>query len=115
MHIIDLPPPDLAARANQYVARTDGLHLSHVTQDILATMDPAKYGETSRDDAKWGNFLAGLIWEGVLEIAWVDREAQIRSELIRPGEVTVDGIIGTPDAYDTAIGQPEEYKATKKS
>jgi hypothetical protein len=115
MQIIELPPPDLAARANQYVVRTDGLHLSNVTQDMLATMDPARYGTVGRDDAKWGNFLAGLIWERVLEIAWVDRETQIRPELIRPGEVTVDGVIGTPDAYDTAIGQPEEYKATKKS
>ena len=109
-----LPPLDIEPRVNQYVERTPGLHLSTITTDIMVGLEPDKYGK-GNDPRKWGNFMAGLVFERVLEIAWLDRECQFRSELIRPGEIMVDGVIGTPDAYDTAKFRPEEYKCTKKS
>jgi hypothetical protein len=111
-----LPPLNIAARSNQYVDRSDGLHLSRITHDILCKMDPERY-----DDREGGpnymNFYAGLIFERALELAWLDKEftSGQRPELIRPGEVTRDGVIGTPDAFDTKLFRPEEYKCTKKS
>jgi len=61
------------------------------------------------------NFLMGLIFERALEMAWMDREREVRPELVRIGEVQVDGVIGTVDAFDTRLGHPEEYKCTKMS
>lgn len=115
MILTPLPTPDLRVRADQYTERSSGLHLSHITQDILVGMDPEKYGDKDDSDQKWMNFIMGLIFERVLAMAWLDRERAVRPELIRPGEVTLDGVTGTPDAYDCLIGQPEEYKCTKKS
>lgn len=110
-----LPPPDIVSRVGQYTERTVGLHLSQITNDILVSLDPDRYGRDG--DAKWMNFMAGLLFERVIEMAWLDREVKggHRPGLIRPGEVKLDGIIGTPDAYDTVSGRPEEYKCTKKS
>lgn len=115
-----LPPMDIAVRARQYTERTEGLHLSHITNDILIGLDPDRYGERLGETAtnqKWMNFLAGLLFERSLELAWLDKEITggYRPELIRPGEVRRDGVIGTPDAYDTRLGRPEEYKCTKKT
>lgn len=111
-----LPPLDIEPRVNQYAERTEGLHLSQITNDLMIGLDPQRYGQNDRNqNTKWMNFLAGLIFERVLEEAWLSKEMQYRPELVRPGELTVEGIIGTPDAYDTAIFRPEEYKCTKKS
>jgi len=117
-----LPPLDIRSRAQQYTERTEGLHLSQITGDILIGMDPKKYGRDEVDDGKWMNFLIGLIFERALELAWLDKELDgFRPGLIRPGEITwtdpISGkkIYGTPDAFDTVLGRPEEYKCTKKS
>lgn len=112
-----LPPLNIQKRVTQYTPRSEGpgiLHLSTITADILIGMDPERYGE-KEGGAKWMNFWAGLLFERVLEMAWVDKEMEERPELIRPGEVTLGGITGTPDAYDTKMFRPEEYKFTKKS
>jgi hypothetical protein len=79
-------------------------------------MDPDRYDERE-GGPKYMNFYAGLIFERALELAWLDKELTSgqRPELIRPGEVVRDGIIGTPDAFDTKKFRPEEYKCTKKS
>lgn len=133
-----MPPIDIRSRAGQYVERTDGLHFSQIMNDILVTLEPDRYGQGN--EGKWMNFLVGLIFERALELAWLDREIEgnYRPELIRPGEVTYDGvfdcllphcevcggigkkgiryrILGTPDAYDTYLARPEEYKCSKKS
>lgn len=117
-----LPPIDIRSRAMQYTERTEGLHLSQITGDILIGMDPKKYGREDEDDGMWMNFLLGLIYERALELAWLDKELEgHRPGLIRPGEIVwVDpisgkNIYGTPDAFDTIKGRPEEYKFTKKS
>lgn len=116
MKITILPPLDLEVRANQYTERSGGLHLSQITQDIMVTSDPDRYGQ-DQGGAKWMNFIMGLVFERALERAWLDREltGSYRPGLIRPGEVTKDGITGTPDAYDFIAGEPEEFKCTKKS
>lgn len=114
MILTPMQPLDLTIRADQYSERSDGLHLSRVTHDILCGLDPERYDDRE-GGPNWMNFIMGLVFERVLEMAWLDRESQVRPELIRPGEVHLDGIIGTPDAYDTLLGRPEEAKCTKKS
>ncbi len=119
-----LPPLDIRSRAGQYTERSAGLHLSQITGDILLTLDPEKYRtKEGPDEGKWMNFLTGLIFERALELAWLDKEFEgnFRPGLIRPGEFKLDGVIGTPDAFDTdyhvlgEVGRPEEYKCTKNS
>lgn len=111
-----LPPIDIRSRSQQYTERTDTLHLSQITNDILITGDPDRY-DREVDNGKWMNFLVGLIFERAIELAWMDKEIEgnYRPGLIRPGEVVLDGITGTPDAYDTTPGRPLEFKCTKKS
>ena len=65
---IALPPIDIRSRAMQYTERSEGLHLSQITGDILIGMDPKKYGREDEDDGMWMNFLLGLIYERALEI-----------------------------------------------
>lgn len=110
-----LPALNLEPRVNQYVERTEGLHLSTIILDLLLNLEPERYGKRTHDNIRWMNFYMGLLFERVLEEAWVAKEMSFREELIRPGELTVDGVIMTPDAYDTAKRRPEEYKCTKKS
>lgn len=114
MILTELKPPDLTALTTQYTERTEGLHLSRITHDILCNIDPKRYTERE-GGPNYMNFLMGLMYERALEMAWMDMERRTRPGLIRPGELMLDGIIGTPDAYDTYVGVPEEYKCTKKS
>ena len=117
MLLTPLPPLDIRSRAGQYTERTAGLHVSQIIGDLLVSMDPDTYGKNDANEGKWMNFLAGLVFERALELAWLDKEIEDnhRPELVRPGEVERDGILGTPDAFDTRLGRPEEYKCTKKS
>lgn len=110
-----LPPLDIRPRAQQHVERSEGLHLSTITQDMLITLNPDKY-DREKDEGAYLNFLAGIIYEQALSNAWLDIELKgHRPGLIRPGEVTRDLIIGTPDAFDWILGRPCEFKFTKHS
>lgn len=122
-----LPPFDLRSRSQQYTERTPDtpgwVHFSTILNDLLIKKDPTRYSDEGRhDDVKWMNFMMGLVLERALELAWLDREMEVRPELIRPGELRCpinedgsSGIIITPDAFDTGLGRPEEYKLTKMS
>lgn len=63
----------------------------------------------------------GFMWEDVLTRVFKDRMAKIRhSFIIRPGEIELDGIVGTPDGLGPdPLGIQhlvlEEYKATWRS
>lgn len=109
-----LPPLDLSIRCEQYTERSPGLHQSRILHHVLQSYDPERFGQKEGTPA-YANFMMGLIFERALEMAWVSREFQVRPELIRPGEIIRDGIIVTPDGYDTHHGRPEEYKFTKMS
>lgn len=122
-----LPPFDLRSRSQQYTERTldtpGWVHFSTIMNDILQRKDPERYSDEGRpDNIKYMNWMMGLVLERALELAWLDREMEIRPELIRPGELRYpvvedgsSGIIITPDAFDTKLGRPEEYKFTKKT
>lgn len=115
-----LPPFDLRSRSQQYTERTPdsagAIHLSTIINDILMCKDPARYSDDGRNpNIMYMNWMMGLVFERALELAWLDREMEIRPELIRPGECRLDRVICTPDAFDTALGRPEEYKFTKKT
>lgn len=117
-----LPPMDIRSRSQQYTERTAGVHFSDIMQDLLVSMDPETYGRNEEgdivDEGKWLNFLIGLIFERAIEMAWMDREleGQYRPGLVRPGELwTPEGVIITPDMFDTELNRPVEFKCSKKS
>lgn len=90
--------------------RSDTLHLSDVINSIMQTLNMEQYPE-SDDATREGYFEQGFIWERLLSRAFADRVGT------RPGEITLDGITGSPDAllYTEAGLIVEEYKCTKAS
>lgn len=109
-----LPPLNIQDRVEQYTERSPGLHLSQITGDILIGLDPDRYGEKGGGPA-WMNFWAGLLFERIIERAWISKEMEQDTDIIRPGEVNLDGVCGTPDAWRLSRGRPAEFKCTKKS
>lgn len=100
--------------------RTKGLHVSQIIKSICAELDPKRFAHT--DDLPWALFETGFTFERVLEMAFAARLPQI----FRPGEITLDGVIMSPDGIDPdgstfsfrMSGEPsvlEEYKFTKMS
>ena len=87
------------------VKRTEGIHVSDLIRGIEK--------ELFKPDTVYGNELfaqLGFIWERALEIAWRDLLG------VRPDEIIVDGVIGSPDGVvinDKVV--LNEYKCTWKS
>jgi len=65
-------------------------------------------GEREIDDATRMQFEKGWLWEVALSRAFGEKAAK------RPGELELDGIVGSPDGV-TDDGVIEEYKCTAKS
>lgn len=108
---------DLVSVNPDSVTRSPGLHVTDIISDIMAKIDPKRYGgERDTTDAEnWQE--AGFLWESILTDALRSKIAYSETRL-RPGELTKDGIVGSPDAV--AIDDPttlvvEEYKCTWKS
>jgi len=122
---------DLALANPDSLARTPGCHVTQVIYDgIMPAVDPLKWraGRPAMDTANSENWQeAGFIWEDTLSAIFAARAVQRADTAIgrlRPGELTRDGIIGSPDAIvynlddypDVAPGGVlEEYKCTWKS
>lgn len=70
--------------------RTPGLHLSQIIRSILQSVEPGKYPSGPVNTLYTD---PGFTFERVLETAWASRQAGV----FRPGEVTRDGIICSPD------------------
>ncbi len=90
--------------------RTPGLHLSDIIHDLMATIGVGpQYGEI--DDKTRLMFEKGYIWEEVLSRAYAARA------LVRPDEITLDGIACSPDAlaFTDTHTVVEEYKCTALS
>lgn len=127
MQILPLPTfsvRDLVAANADSAARTPGLHVTDIIAVIMAAVDPAKArrNQTAFTQTELENYQElGFLWEDLLSKVFARRAAD-RSEdgavRWRPGEVTKDGIIGSPDgvvAYTTGAIVGEEYKCTWKS
>lgn len=96
------------------VPRTPGIHVS----DLIRRVAVRTFGltDSAPDDAvesarRFMEFEKGLLWEDALSLAFGSRLAS------RPGELELDGIMGTPDGVAVLAGilTVEEYKATTYS
>lgn len=79
--------------------RSDTLHLSTIYKDMEETMfqNRVRKGEVTEDELAWYG-AGGFLWEHVYGMA--HREALEREDLVRPGEMYLDGITGSPDLVD---------------
>lgn len=98
--------------------RTPAIHLSSIIKDMMLTsgINRAGNGPQSSPSEQHLIFEKGFLWERMIEVALqgqmeVDQLAN-PSDLIRPGEVCMDGIYMTPDAINVRLGHVEEWKAT---
>lgn len=121
MQLTPLPPitlRDLAAVNEASVTRTPGCHVTDIVREIMIGIDPKRYARTYDAGASENWQEAGFIWEELLSRLFAQRIEETATRF-RPGEVTRDDIIGSPDAVciedngETLI--VEEYKATWKS
>ena len=85
----------------------DRLHLSDIYSDLENILFPRTGPSGDMNNPLWAE--VGFLWERVLGTALKEHIGQ------RPGEVELDGIVGSPDGYDPAIGVLYEYKCTWKS
>ena len=92
--------------------RSEGLHLSDILEDIQQTLDPRDYDSEGRDWELYRKL--GFIWERALKDSSL-KAAYEKGDLIDPGEITVDGIIMSPDGLNLDDGANEEWKLTWKS
>jgi hypothetical protein len=89
--------------------RSGGLHLGQVMDSIAEVLFPSPN--------KWEGEAAmtvGFLWENILA-ATILKSLVDKGLLVRPGEVTVDGIAMTPDGWDSENRILHEYKCTWKS
>lgn len=122
--ITALPPVSLRDLATANLASTGRSEGCHVTQIVDAIM--REYGGRSRpkdfeqlDSENWQE--AGFVWEEILSRTFAERQRQGNDGTVerwRPGEITKDSIIGSPDGI--ALGPDgsmwlEEYKCTWKT
>lgn len=114
--------------------RSDGVHLTHITKDMLVTAGITRKSRTPfTDEQQHLLFQQGFLWERMVadyiatpenkQIEWdrfasnhirvqTDLDAQENASLVRPGECQMDGIWMTPDAINTTHWHLEEWKAT---
>ena len=70
--------------------RSGGLHLTDITRDMYLTILHGR--DNSTDNNLWAE--PGYLWEELLEWAYAKRNPH------RIGEITLDGITGSPDGMD---------------
>ncbi len=99
--------------------RTPGLHVSDITTAILAELAPDVYAKDYHpaDSANWQQ--TGFLWETIIGAALGQHAVSAPDQTrFRPGELTKDGIICSPDSVliepDGGLVN-EEFKATWKS
>jgi len=83
------------------LTRSGGLHLTPIIKDIEQTIKPRDLWCTDEELAFFG--AGGFMWERVYSEAM--RDSLLGDELlVRPGEVTLDGITGSPDLLRISSG-----------
>ena len=83
--------------------RSPGLHVSQIYSDL----EDILFAPRKTDNPLWSQL--GFVWEILLESAFK------KALGIRPGEYTLDGIIGSPDGVNYRDGYIEELKVSWKS
>lgn len=107
-----LGPADEAFQLGDlHMARSPGLHLSTIYQDIELTIG-AQNSELSERDLEFYR-AGGFLWERVMSAALV---ASLQTDdIVRPGEFERDGITGSPDLLDLRTMHIHETKCTWRS
>lgn len=99
---------ELIVSPEQTAVRTEGYHVSGIIRKLYASIKPP---DSTFTEAHLSRFaLLGRLFEYLLALSMFRPP---RYE--RLGELEVDGIIGSPDAYDTEEGVIVEIKVTWKS
>lgn len=103
-----LAPMDRPFPLGSAPPRTQGCHVYDIIKSIMIDLGEKQYKESPQ-----GRIImeTGFLWERALESAWGEHLGR------RPGEVIVDGVIGSPDGIKIATDKNivEEYKCTWKS
>lgn len=87
-------PDCLRSQADEEgLTRSGGLHLTPIIKDIEQTIKPRELWCTQDELEFFG--AGGFMWERVFSMA--HRDAVETGDLFRPGEIELDGIIGSPD------------------
>jgi hypothetical protein len=110
------PEPDYPERLQSQadeegLVRSPGLHLSTIIRAIEQTIRPKDEWCTQEELAMFG--AVGFMWERVFSMA--HRDAVANSDLVRPGEFTLDGITGSPDLIHVPSWTLIETKACFRS
>jgi len=104
--IRDLDFTGLKLSDEQLGSRTAGVHVSQIIRHIVTTVGLQKENDfTERDLDDFA--LVGRLWEQMLADAYYTKP---RYE--RVGEIEVDGILGSPDAFDWESFGIAEMKVT---
>ena len=91
--LTDYPECLRSEAEEQGLTRSPGLHLSQIIHAIEDTIHPP---EDWCSEAELAFFASGgFMWERVFSMAM--RDSVVSGDLVRPGELTLDGIIGSPD------------------
>lgn len=114
MQIISDTPLDvdrhLVSQSDRVHLRSAGVHLSQIYYDIESTLTPREEMEQAQLEVYRS---AGFLWEYVFSKAMAE---SLESDVyVRPGEVELDGIIGSPDLYNTREGRVADTKFMWKS
>jgi hypothetical protein len=88
---------------------TDRIHVSALIKAIMRTLEPDRFSGAI-EGADWIRIEIGYALENAIEEAFVRR----RIQMVRPGELECEGIVGSPDGLSIEDGEPiiEEIKCT---
>ena len=121
MKLIELQTDDALFEPQPLVRRSPGIHVSDVIRSIEnAVTKPGQRKAfedlTEAERRRMGAYIhGGFAWEEVIRRAVVDMYTGAQGRFISPGELCCDGLIGTPDWYDTEDDCIEEFKCTWRS
>lgn len=129
MHLIELQIPDTGDSADQIARleqpeRSAGCHVSDVIRYLEHTVTkkgtrPPREEMTKAERSRMGKYASlGWAWERIVRHAlnevW-SPDAAGHDRYLSPGELEHDGLLGTPDWFDTEDLVLEEFKCTWRS
>lgn len=96
--------------------RSPGLHISQIYYDLELTVR-ANSREPMEEKELLFYRAGGFVWERIFSMALAQGHVagKAAEDVIRPGELMAEGIIGSPDGLDLRKGRVVETKGTWKS